>query len=43
MLSAYNLAESNALKDAAAHDAGWSRFDSGAGINSPEQYGYPRQ
>lgn len=42
ILSAYNLADSNALKDAAAHDSGWILFDSGAGVNSPEIYGYPR-
>ena len=43
MLAAYTLAESNALKDANAQDIGWILYDSGAGINSPEQYGYPRK
>ena len=42
MLTAYNLEESNALKDTAAHDAGWILYDSGAGVNSPEQFGYAR-
>lgn len=42
ILSAYNLADSNALKDTAAHDAGWILYDCGAGINTPEAYGYPR-
>ncbi len=42
MLSAYTLEESNALRDAAAHDSGWILYDSGAGVNSPEIYGYPR-
>lgn len=42
ILSAYNLADSNALRDTAAHDSGWILFDSGAGINSPEMFGYPR-
>jgi tripartite-type tricarboxylate transporter receptor subunit TctC len=42
MLSAYNLEKSNELKDTVAHDVGWILYDSGAGVNSPEQYGYPR-
>ena len=42
MLTAYNLEESNALKDTAAHDAGWILYDSGAVVNSPEQFGYAR-
>lgn len=42
MLTAYNLADSNALKDTAAHDLGWILYDSGAGVNSPETFGYPK-